>query len=178
MCLEILVTFYTFSITIIPTEILTISDNTLDNNVLLSWTAQQGSLDIKFYRIKKGTEFATAQEIGTSNSTFTTQFEIDGGAKTYWIVAVDLGNNEGTPKSIVVEVTEPPGYQLVADWISDYTTNSPTMANCLLDTLPDVQANPLLIVGSRIQPAWTWTTAWGFIASIIGAGTDTPQEKN
>jgi hypothetical protein len=168
---------YTFSITIIPTEILTISDNTLDNNVLLSWTAQQGSLDIKFYRIKKGTEFATAQEIGTSNSTFTTQFEIDGGAKTYWIVAVDLGNNEGTPKSIVVEVTEPPGYQLVADWISDYTTNSPTMANCLLDTLPDVQANPLLIVGSRIQPAWTWTTAWGFITSIIGAGTDTPQEK-
>jgi hypothetical protein len=168
---------YTFSITIIPTEILTISDNTLDNNVLLSWTAQQGSLDIKFYRIKKGTEFATAQEIGTSNSTFTTQFEIDGGAKTYWIVAVDLGNNEGTPKSIVVEVTEPPGYQLVADWISDYITNNPTMANCLIDTLPDVQANPLLIVGSRIQPAWTWTTAWGFIASIIGAGTDTPQEK-
>jgi len=102
-------------------SILTVKATVLDNNVLLQWTEDgTGTIETLGYKVLRGDVFVSATEIGFSSTTFSNIFELDGGEKTYWIVPVDLVGNEGTEKSVIVEVNQPPNFQLLDLHESDF----------------------------------------------------------
>lgn len=89
-----------------------ITQQVVDNNVLLRWTAVTRTLPIEVYEVRKGTTWASASIIGTKQGLFTTVFETEAGTYTYWIAGVDSAGNYGTPSSVSAVVSQPPDYQL------------------------------------------------------------------
>ena len=97
---------------IAPSRVVGISQEVIDNNVLLKWTASTGTLPIASYEVRKGAVYATADVIGHINGTFDVLFETDSGVYTYWLVAIDTAGNYGTEASISATVSQPPDYVL------------------------------------------------------------------
>lgn len=89
-----------------------LTQEAIDNNVLLRWTASTASLTIRHYQVRRGSTWAGATEIGTVAGRFTTYFETVAGTFTYWVAAVDLAGNVGTPTPVTALVSQPPDYQL------------------------------------------------------------------
>ncbi len=106
-----------------------VSQQVIDNNVLLSWSASAGTLPIDHYEVRKGADFATAEVVGEHAGTFAPLFEIESGIYTYWVVAVDSAGNYGTEASIAAAVNEPPDYILKQKWLSTW---SGTKTNALV----------------------------------------------
>lgn len=102
----------TSSITVQPPSQPTISAEVIDNNVLLRWNDVPGSLAIDTYEIRRGATWATAETIGTKSGLFTTVFEVQAGAYTYWVAGIDRAGNYGTPGQVSVFVSAPPDYVL------------------------------------------------------------------
>lgn len=98
----------------------TVTAETVDNNVLLRWGDATGTLPIDYYEIRRGTTYASGAVIGRVSARFTAIFESAGGAFTYWINPVDVAGNEGTLSSIAANVTAPPDYQLLLDLNSTF----------------------------------------------------------
>ncbi len=98
-----------------------ISQQVIDNNVLLNWTAAPGTLPIDHYEVRKGTDFATAEVVGEHAGTFAPLFEVQSGTYTYWVVAVDSAGNYGTEASVAAAVNEPPDYILKQKWLSTWS---------------------------------------------------------
>jgi predicted phage tail protein len=98
----------------------------VDNNVLLYWGYQEGTLPILTYQIRKGANWATSELIGDKSGGFTTIFETTSGTFTYWIAAIDSASNLGTPTSLSCTVNQPPDYVLKANYDStlDGTTTN------------------------------------------------------
>lgn len=90
----------------------TISQQVIDNNVLLQWTDSTQTLPILYYELRKGATFAGATVIGTKQGKFTTVFETASGSYTYWLVGVDSAGNYGTEGSVTTLVNQPPDYVL------------------------------------------------------------------
>ena len=107
-----------------------ITAQVIDNNVLLYWTAVQGTLPTSTYLIKKGSTWASAVSIGSKSGEFTTVFETVSGSYTYWIAAVDSAGNVGTPASVTLTVSQPPDYVLGVKWLSSFTG---TKNNAVID---------------------------------------------
>jgi hypothetical protein len=93
----------------------------VDNNVLLRWTGQNGTLPIDFYEITRGADYVTSILVGFSKSTFATLFESDAGTYTYWVTPVDTAGNKGQYVGIVTSVSQPPDFILNVEWDSDWT---------------------------------------------------------
>ena len=90
----------------------TVSQQVIDNNVLLQWTDATQTLPIMAYELRKGSTWASAMVIGTKQGKFTTVFESSSGTYTYWLAGIDSANNYGTPGSINAQVNQPPDYVL------------------------------------------------------------------
>ena len=103
----------------------TISQQVIDNNVLMRWNDVTQTLPILSYELRRGTDYATATVIGTKQGGFTTVFETASGTYTYWLVGIDSAGNYGTPGSVKALVNQPPDYQL------KYEYNSGQAAYCL-----------------------------------------------
>jgi hypothetical protein len=88
--------------------------------VLLRWSDVTGSLPVATYELRKGATWATADSIGTKTGNFTTIFETAAGTYTYWIAAIDVAGNIGTPKSVTASVNQPPDYVLKSDIDSSF----------------------------------------------------------
>lgn len=88
----------------------------IDNNVLLYWTGTPGSLPIERYVIRKG-----GVEVGSSQGSFTTIFESEGGTYSYEIIPVDTAGNEGAVDGRSVTVNEPPDFNLLNEFSADFT---------------------------------------------------------
>jgi predicted phage tail protein len=100
----------------------TITQQVIDNNVLLKWTASTSTLAVDYYEIRKGSTWAGGTVIGRiSSGTFVTLFETASGTYKYWIAGVDIGGNVGTEASITAIVNQPPDYQLLKDWPSTFS---------------------------------------------------------
>ncbi|HFD81042.1 MAG TPA: hypothetical protein ENK05_11740 [Gammaproteobacteria bacterium] len=109
-----------------------LTQEVIDNNVLLRWAGTAGTLPIATYEIRRGADFETATVLQTVDGTFATFFESLADDYTYWVVAIDTAGNYGQEQSIVAKVNEPPDYVLQADWFSDFSgtkTNAIVMAN-------------------------------------------------
>lgn len=98
-----------------------VTSKVIDNNILLYWKQTAKTLPIAHVEIKKGETLATAELIGTNNSTFANLFESKSDYYTYWITPVDTAGNKGDSSSTTALVNEPPDYVLNAQWFSDFS---------------------------------------------------------
>lgn len=90
----------------------TITQEVIDNNVLLRWTDARATLPIDYYELRRGASWAGATVIGRVNARFSAIFESSAGAFQYWVAGTDLAGNEGTPNSVNALVSQPPDYAL------------------------------------------------------------------
>jgi hypothetical protein len=90
----------------------TITQQVIDNNVLLRWNDCAQTLPIDSYELRKGSTWAGATVIGTKQGKFTTVFETASGSYTYWLAGIDSAGNYGTPGSVTAPVNQPPDYVL------------------------------------------------------------------
>jgi hypothetical protein len=97
-----------------------ISQQVIDNNVLLQWTDSTQTLPIVSYELRKGSAWASATVIGTKQGKFTTVFETVSGTYTYWLAGVDSAGNYGTPGSVSAMVNQPPDYILKLNQVSTF----------------------------------------------------------
>lgn len=151
------------SITVVAPPAPPLRQQVIDNNVLLFWTEVAGTLPTATYEIRKGSSWATAENVGRKSGAFTTIFEIVAGTYTYWIAAVDIAGNIGTPSSVTASVSQPPDYIFYSKFQSAFAG---TKTNCkILDgglTLP-------------VNTPETWAShftsrAWSTIQNQIDAG--------
>jgi hypothetical protein len=141
----------------------TITSQTIDNNVLLYWTDATATLPILSYEVRKGSTYASSTLIGTKQGLFTTVFETVAGLFTYWITGIDSAGNYGTPVGIAVNVNQPPDYVFRSSIDSTFTG---TISNAFVET------------GGVIMPVnttETWaqhfsTRSWTDVQDQINAG--------
>ena len=100
------------SLNLLTSTVTGITDQVVDNNVLLKWTVTQGSLPIDHYVVAEGASWASATVLGQTLGTFDTIFETEAGTKTYWVAGVDAAGNQGVPASLSAYVNPPPDYVL------------------------------------------------------------------
>ena len=108
----------------------TVTQQVIDNNVLLYWTPATGSQPVTTYEIRKGTTWAGATVIGKKSGLFTSVFETVAGVYTYWVAAIDTGGNYGTPGSVTCTVNAPPDYVLKTNITSIFNG---TLTNALVE---------------------------------------------
>lgn len=102
-------------------KMLNLQTEVIDNNVLLRWSAEPGSLPIDVFMLYKGADANNLIEIGEKKGTFTTVFENTSGIYTYWMAPIDSAGNIGTKLSATTTVNQPPDYILNTDWYSKFT---------------------------------------------------------
>ena len=108
----------TQTVTITPPIAPTISQQVVDNNVLLRWNDVTQTLPILSYELRRGSAWESATVIGTKQGGFTTVFETVSNTYTYWLAGIDSAGNYGTPSSVTAVVSQPPDYQLKYDFNS------------------------------------------------------------
>lgn len=141
-----------------------LTQQVVDNNVLLYWSQPTGTLPVVTNELRRGATWETATSIGQKAGGFTTVFETVAGTYTYWVAGVDSAGNIGTPGSVTTSVSQPPDYALKAD---NDLTFSGTKSNMALD-----------VDGSYIMPVNTTETfeqhfasrAWTSPSAQIAAG--------
>lgn len=120
----------TITLTVSAPSATTVTAQVIDNNVLLFWTAATATQAIKTYEVRRGATWAGATVIGTKTGLFTNVFETVAGTFTYWICAVDIGGNYGTPASTTTTVSAPPDYVLKTNVNSTFNG---TLSNAFLE---------------------------------------------
>lgn len=113
-----------------PASPASLTQQVVDNNVLLYWSQVQGTLPTDTYEIRRGSTWDGAVVIGRKSGGFTTVFETLGGIYTYWVCAIDTAGNYGTPKSVSATISQPPDYILQQNWDSTFAG---TKSNMVLD---------------------------------------------
>jgi predicted phage tail protein len=101
-----------------------ISQQVIDNNVLLRWTDSTQTLPIVYYELRRGSTYAGGTSVGTKQGLFTTVFETVSGEYTYWLAGIDTAGNVGTPASVRALVNQPPDYILRSDINSTFSGTS------------------------------------------------------
>lgn len=99
-----------FDAVVIAPSAPTITQQVIDNNILLQWTDSKQTLPIKVYELRKGNTWASATVIGTKQGQFTTVFEASANLYRYWLAGVDSAGNYGVPNSVSAQVSQPPDY--------------------------------------------------------------------
>ena len=97
-----------------PTSV-AMTQEVIDNNVLLKWTDGTATLPIDYYELRKGATWAGATVIGRISARFATIFESSAGVYKYWIAGVDVAGNVGATANVDALVSQPPDYQLKLD---------------------------------------------------------------
>lgn len=113
----------TVPVNIATGQVVNLTTEIIDNNVLFRWGNTPGSLPIATYDLRRGATWATATEIGRKDGGFTTVFEAPQTqtAYTYWLAAVDTAGNYGTPVSATATVNVPPDYVLAVNFVSTFS---------------------------------------------------------
>jgi hypothetical protein len=127
--------FGSASLTMVLPAVNSITDQVVDNNVLLYWKVAAGTLPIDHYIVAEGYSWATAQMLGQTSGTFDTIFETAAGLKSYWICAVDAAGNRGVPANLSVYVNPPPDYVLHYNLNSTFGGNRTNIATDTNGTL-------------------------------------------
>jgi predicted phage tail protein len=145
-----------------------ITPETIDNNVILRWSAATATLPIDRYAVKKGATWAGGTDVGTAYAQFATFFEKDSGTFKYWVTAIDTAENEGTPASIDATVAQPPDYQLFQD------VNS-TFPGTLTNVFKETQSNGSIRIFAPVNTTETFAqhftnNSWSTPADQIAAG--------
>lgn len=103
-----------------PTAV-SITQEVIDNNVLLKWSDGTATLPIDYYELRKGATWAGATVIGRISARFATIFESTAGVYKYWIAGVDVAGNLGAQSNVDALVNQPPDYQLEYNRNTDFS---------------------------------------------------------
>lgn len=146
-----------------PTSV-TVTQEVIDNNVLLKWGDATATLPVDFYELRKGGTWATATVIGRISSRFTAIFESAAGTYTYWLAGYDVAGNLGAQSSVTAQVNQPPDYVLQYDQNSTFTGTKTNIAT-------DLDGSQLVPVST----SETWQThftsrSWNTPQDQINAG--------
>ena len=98
-----------------------ISQQVIDNNVLLRWNDATTSFSLKWYEVRRGATYATSELIGNVTSTFSAIFETQAGTYKYWVKAVDVAGNESSPIAVEAIVDQPPDFVLLTNQAVDFS---------------------------------------------------------
>lgn len=152
-----------FNVTVTVPSAPTITQQVIDNNVLLRWNDVTQTLPILNYELRKGASWAAGTVIGTKQGGFTTVFETSAGTYTYWLAGIDSAGNYGTPGSVTALVNQPPDYVLKLNQNSAWTGTKTNMITA---------ENGQLV---SINTTETWTThftsrSWTSPQDQINAG--------
>ena len=120
-----------------PGAVTNLTQQVVDNNVLLKWAGNPGIFPIDQYEIRKGDVYASATIGGFVKGTFSAIFEMQAGTYKYWVTAVDTAGLYGTLNSTTATVSQPPDFQLQANWDDKFTG---TKTNIQQDLLGNVFA--------------------------------------
>jgi hypothetical protein len=77
----------------------------------LSWGATAGSFAIAGYEVRHGASWAAGAVLQFVQSSKYNELVKWGGTRTYWVAAIDVKGNVGTPASLVVTITAPGAVQ-------------------------------------------------------------------
>jgi predicted phage tail protein len=110
-----------FVATVTVPSAVTITQEVIDNNVLLKWSDATATLPVDYYELRKGATWATAAVIGRVSARFSVVFESSAGTYKYWLAGVDVAGNLGTQSNIDALVNQPPDYQLEYDLNSTFS---------------------------------------------------------
>jgi Putative phage tail protein len=95
------------AITVAGGAIATISSAIVGEQLLLQWTSVPGSFAIAGYEVRFGATWAGATVVDFRQTSSYAEAVKWGGARVYWIAAIDVKNNYGTPASLGVSVNLP-----------------------------------------------------------------------
>jgi hypothetical protein len=99
----------------------TVSQQVIDNNVLLNWTDATTTLPVLKYEVRKGISWNSGSSVGDNgNGRFAAFFEQSSGVFTYWVMATDTAGNTSNPTNIAAKVDQPPDYILKVDYTTAY----------------------------------------------------------
>ena len=98
-----------------------ITQEVIDNNVLLKWSDGTATLPVDYYELRKGATFAGATVIGRISARFSAIFESSAGIYKYWVVGVDVAGNIGATANVDALVNQPPDYQLEYNRDTDFS---------------------------------------------------------
>lgn len=143
-------------VVVVPPSAPAVTQQVIDNNVLLRWNDVTVTLPIQSYELRKGSTWSGATVIGTKQGIFTVVFETQAGTYRYWLAGIDSAGNYGTPGSVSATVNEPPDYVLQLDQDSNWTGEE---TNIYTDTAIGQ------VVNANITETWeshftsrSWTT--------------------
>lgn len=152
------------TLTIVLPTITGITTQIVDNNVLLRWTSNQGTLPIDHYILTTGAALASGGTlVGTTSGIFAAFFETVAGSYTYFIQAVDVAGNLGPAFSVTATVNQPPDYVLHYNLDSTF---SGTLTNAI--TVNGVMTMPVDTT-STFEEHFT-SHSWGAPQDQINAG--------
>lgn len=115
-----------------PGEVVNSSVTQIDNNILIDWEAPAvTTFPIASYRVYKGAAFSSATFLGSVGGSFFTYIEQLGGVYTYWVTAVDIAGNEGSPVGLTQAVFNPPDYVLIDN--RELTAADATRSDCIVE---------------------------------------------
>ena len=137
---------------------ISVTAQVIDNNVLLSWTIPTFVFRINFFIVRKN-----GIEIGRTRSTFSAIFENIAGTYEYSVQAVDIYGNLSAEAFVIALVTQPPDYELRADFLSSLDG---------IKTNVTLTEGPRLLCNTRVE---TWEQhfndrGWLTIQNQIAAG--------
>jgi predicted phage tail protein len=138
----------------------TITQQVIDNNVLLRWNDVTQTLPILNYELRKGASWAGGTVIGTKQGGFTTVFETAAGTYTYWLAGIDSAGNYGTPGSVSAVVNQPPDYILQLNQNSIWAGNE-----------VNIYTDPMLGQIVNVNTTETWQS------HFTSNGYTTPQDQ-
>ena len=113
------------SINVALPAVTNLTGTVIGNNARLRWAWSAGTFDLDTFAIREGATLAGASEIGTSDTTFESIFENAAGEKQYWVVPIDKAGNEGTAKTIVLQVGDPQGFKLNSEFTDTFGVPAP-----------------------------------------------------
>jgi hypothetical protein len=90
----------------------------IDNNVLLSWIQPTSGFRIDYYEVYRN---GIVDLVGTIGGTFIVVFEQASGGYTYNVFAYDVAGNKSPISSASASVSQPPDFELQAEYKSDLT---------------------------------------------------------
>ena len=111
----------------VPTAV-TVTQEVIDNNVLLRWSDATNTLPLDYYELRKGASWSAGSVIGRISSRFSVIFESTAGAYSYWVAGVDVAGNMGTPSYVTASVNQPPDYLLQYNYDSAFPGTKSGMA--------------------------------------------------
>lgn len=104
----------------VPTAV-SMTQEVIDNNVLLKWSDGTATLPVDYYELRNGATWAGATVIGRISARFTAIFESSAGVYKYWISGVDVAGNVGAAANVDALVNQPPDYQLEFNRNTDFS---------------------------------------------------------